>query len=98
MQTLIEVRVVVVTLAVASAQHDGARQELDDAVDGLGDDELRVLTRIAMRLRRGQETYGRVHAATDRRDFKVEAREELDDFLVYDALRWLKDDARGSVH
>ena len=98
MQTVIEVRVAVLTLAALVSLHDGVRQELDDAVEGLGEDELRVLTRIATRLRHGQEVYGKVHAATDTRDFRAEAREELEDFLVYDALRWLRDDARGSVH
>jgi hypothetical protein len=98
MEKVVEVHVSVVTVWAVVPDPDGVQKELLDAVAGLGEDELRVLTRIATRLRHGQELYGEVHAATDARDFRLEAREELEDFLVYDALRWLKDDARGSVH
>ncbi len=71
---------------------------LAKVVDGLDEDELRVLHQIALRLQKGRRIYGALDVATDVRDFRIEGREELEDFLVYDALRWLRDDARGSVH
>ena len=50
-----------------------------------------MLTSIAHRLRQGAEVYGELEVALDRRDFrKKEAREELEDALVYLACAWLK--------
>jgi hypothetical protein len=66
------------------------REELSAIADVLGDDEVRVLTRIAGRLLRGAEIYGRLHVASDQRDFRNEAREEIEDFLVYAACGWLR--------
>ena len=67
------------------------RYELEDVLDDLGPDETRVLTSIAHRLRQGAEVYGELEVALDRRDFrKKEAREELEDALVYLACAWLK--------
>jgi hypothetical protein len=67
------------------------RHELEDVLDDLGPDETRVLTSIAHRLRQGAEVYGELEIAFDRRDFrKKEAREELEDALVYLACAWLK--------
>jgi hypothetical protein len=58
---------------------------------GRSDDfEVRVLARIAGRLLRGSEIYGRLDVASDRRDFAKEAREEIEDFLVYAACGWLR--------
>ena len=42
-----------------------ARRELDAVLDGLGADEVRVLTRIAERLELGAGVYGRLHLAGD---------------------------------
>ena len=68
-----------------------ARTELDTVVDELGADEVRVLSRIARRLRAGADVYGALEVALDHRDFrKQEAREELEDALVYLACAWLK--------
>jgi hypothetical protein len=68
-----------------------ARALLDDVVDELGTDEVRVLTRIAQRLVVGAEVYGNLEVAFDRRDFrKKEAREEVEDALVYLACAWLQ--------
>ena len=68
-----------------------ARLELNDVVDELGLDEVRVLVRIARRLVVGAEEYGHLEVALDRRDFRTkEAREELEDALVYLACAWLK--------
>jgi hypothetical protein len=70
----------------------GARRELATLVAQLGDDEVRVLARIAERLRNGARVYGRMELATDKRAFRTrEAREELEDALVYLACAWLKE-------
>lgn len=51
----------------------------------------RVLARIALRLRAGSFVYGTLRVAFDERDFRhEEAREELEDALVYLACAWLK--------
>jgi hypothetical protein len=67
-----------------------AWQELTAATSWLGDDEIRVLARIAERLRHGAGVYGQMHVASDRREFRKEAREEVEDALVYLACAWLK--------
>ena len=54
---------------------------------------MRVLTRIAGRLLHGLELYGCLDLAEDARDFDTEAREEVEDCLVYLACRWLRDRA-----
>ena len=57
----------------------------------LGRDEVRVLTRIAERLHVGSRMYGPFYLATDARVFRdKEAREEIEDALVYLACAWLK--------
>jgi hypothetical protein len=61
----------------------------------LGDDEMRVLARIAERLRHGAGVYGQLHLHRDTRDFRKEAREELEDALVYLACAWLKQEGGG---
>ena len=71
--------------------HVGARLELDAILDTLGGDEVRVLARIALRLRAGSFVYGNLAVRFDERDFRhEEAREELEDALVYLACAWLK--------
>jgi hypothetical protein len=71
--------------------HVGARLELEAILDTLGADEVRVLARIALRLRARSFVYGGLHVAFDERDFRhEEAREELEDVLVYLACAWLK--------
>jgi hypothetical protein len=70
---------------------DAARAMLHGIACELGRDELRVLTRIAERLRAGQLAYGPLLLANDERSFRSkEAREELEDALVYLACSWLK--------
>lgn len=69
------------------------RSELEAIIDLLGDDEVRVLARIAGRLLHGLEVYGGLDLAQDVRDFDTEAREEVEDCLVYLACRWLRDRA-----
>jgi hypothetical protein len=67
------------------------REELLAVVDTLGADEIRVLTRIGARLQLGTQIYGLLDVARDRRDFDgKEAREEVEDFLVYMACAWLR--------
>jgi hypothetical protein len=66
---------------------------LDHAVTSLGADEVLVLARIAHRLQGGTKVYGPLRLASDPRDFRgKEAREELEDALVYLACAWLKAD------
>jgi hypothetical protein len=73
--------------------HMGARAALDFAVSKLGPDEVRVLTRIADRLALGRAQYGALDIANDRRAFRGhEAREEVEDALVYFACAWLKNE------
>lgn len=68
-----------------------ARMELTLAMVGLGADEVRVLARIAERLAMGAKHYGALRVASDARDFGgKEAREEIEDALVYFACAWLK--------
>jgi hypothetical protein len=66
------------------------RDELAAILDLLGEDEVRVLARIAARLLRAAEIYGRLDVAGDRRDFGKEAREEIEDSLVHAACGWLR--------
>jgi len=69
-------------------------RELAGIACRLGDDELRVLVRIAERLRVGSQVYGRLCIARDTRAFRTkEAREEVEDALVYLACAWLKQQA-----
>ncbi len=57
------------TLRMITAD-DAARATLNGAVESLGRDEVRVLTRIAERLALGRRAYGLLHLATDRRTFR----------------------------
>jgi hypothetical protein len=71
---------------------DAARASLRASVLALGLEEVLVLRRIADRLRAGQRQYGFLHIASDPRTFREkEAREELEDALVYLACAWLKE-------
>jgi hypothetical protein len=68
-----------------------ARVQLAGIASTMGHDELRVLTRIAERLQGGQLTYGPLNLSSDPRSFRSqEAREEIEDALVYLACAWLK--------
>ena len=68
-----------------------ARTRLNAIVDQLGVDEIRVLTSIAERLLFGAGAYGLLELASDTREFRRrEAREEIEDFLVYLACAWLR--------
>jgi hypothetical protein len=77
------------------APEEAARAVLNGVVCSLGCDEVRVLTRIAERLQVGKKLYGPFYLATDARVFRdKEAREELEDALVYLACAWLKAETR----
>jgi len=56
--------------------------ELDGILAGLGEGELRIMLRLARRLRRGQNTYGELRFPTGR-DWRQERLQELDDALIY---------------
>jgi hypothetical protein len=71
---------------------DSAWRELTAITAQLGDDEVRVLVRIAQRLQGGMHRYGQLYLNVDRREFRrTEARQEIEDALVYLACAWLKD-------
>ncbi len=75
-----------------------ARATLTGLACELGHDEVLVLTRIAERLRGGRDAYGRLDLTTDARKFRSkEAREELEDALVYLACAWLKTETHLEV-
>lgn len=63
---------------------------IEEILAQLNEDERAVLTRIAVRLLRGQQTYGKLEIANDGRDFMAELREELDDALVYSAIAQIR--------
>jgi len=74
---------------------EAARATLHGLAYTLGRDEVRVLMRIAERLRAGRLVYGPLTLACDARSFRgKEAREELEDALVYLACAWLKAEAQ----
>jgi hypothetical protein len=73
---------------------DVAARELLDVVAELGTDERRVLLALARRLLAGHGTYGRLDVATDRRDWRSEAAEELLDGCVYLACETMRRGAR----
>jgi hypothetical protein len=74
---------------------DAVRAELGALGEKLEADELRVLVSIARRLLDGIRAYGPFDLARDRRDFRSkEAREELEDALVYLACGWLTQQRR----
>jgi hypothetical protein len=76
-------------------REDAARAALTGVASELGTDELRVLTRIAERLQVGRQLYGPFYLATDAHVFRdKEARQELEDALVYLACAWLKAETR----
>ena len=78
-------------LVLAAVAKLDAENELAVATRDLSTDEVRVLTRIARRLAVGAKQYGALHVASDGRDFAgKEAREEIEDALVYFACAWLK--------
>jgi hypothetical protein len=71
---------------------ESAWRELTAITAKLGDDEVRVLVRIAQRLEGGMQSYGQLYLNVDRREFRrTEARQEIEDALVYLACAWLKD-------
>jgi len=74
-------------------QETNAYYELGVIVATLGTDEIRVLTRIANRLRMSQAACGYLHVAADERSFRAEGREALEDVLVHLACAWLKSEA-----
>lgn len=53
----------------------------------LGPDERRVVARIVDRLLEGQQQYGELNLAMDKRDWHEEGAQELADYLVYSAAR-----------
>lgn len=66
------------------------RDHLLSLAQTLGDDECKVLAYIGARLAMGQEQYGKLDIAGDKRDWERELTEELGDSPVYMALAVLK--------
>jgi hypothetical protein len=70
---------------------DAARATLRDATDELGRTEVRVLTRIAERLRTSTRARGALGLLTPSRAFRnKDARREIDEALVFLACAWIK--------
>jgi len=72
---------------------DGRRVALSGllrACEPLGVDELKVLGWIAQRLAQGEQEYGRLDLASDRRDFVQERSEEIADMLIYSGMAELR--------
>lgn len=60
-----------------------ARAELAGLAASMGDDECKILVRVARRLKFGEGKYGPMNLRKDKRDFAKEAAEEVYDWLVY---------------
>jgi hypothetical protein len=75
---------------------DTARAKLKRAVGKLGDDEVRVLARIAELLHLCAHVYGPLHFFGDPRSPRgKEARDELEDAMVQIACAWLEVETRA---
>ncbi len=72
---------------------DPIRQAVDVLLDGMNEDELRVVGFIAARLTLGRADYGPLDVESDGRDFGREIDEEAADLLVYAACLHLKTSA-----
>jgi hypothetical protein len=68
----------------------GIRSRIAALAELLGPDELAVLELVGNGLARGRTVYGELAIATDRRDFRAEAGDELRDALVYVACELLR--------
>ena len=66
------------------------RDELGWLIEELADEEREVLLFIARRLRQGQDDYGKLDLAHDKRDLQREQAEEIADFLIYEGMRFVK--------
>lgn len=62
-----------------------ARRRIVGVIDLLGRDELEALELCAHGLVRGRDVYGELRVATDVRDLRAEALEELRDAMIYSA-------------
>lgn len=71
--------------AMSATDGAGMAERLMKICADLGADELRVLVLVAERLAAGRRRYGALDIAGDRRDFQLEAIEEVADALVYAA-------------
>lgn len=80
--------------AVTDHLCDSAGCALGVCLRGLERDALRVLGRIADRLRMGARLYGPLDIAHDKRDWAKEAGDELLDGCVYLAVERLKGEGR----
>ena len=58
---------------------------------GLGADEIRVLRRIADRLRMGAKQYGALDIKNDKRDWREEGAQEALDLAVYMSIKLTKE-------
>ena len=60
-----------------------ALEQLGRTLPRLGNDEVVVLAELAARILVGQEQYGRLDLANDKRDWRKEKAEEEKDWLFY---------------
>lgn len=66
-----------------SAPADDTATHIADYLAMLGQDELEVVLFVVEGLARGRAVYGELDVASDRRDYRREAGEEVRDALVY---------------
>lgn len=60
--------------------------DLQSVCQSLGGAELGVLRLLARRLLHGQVKYGQLEHVLDKKDWRLERSEELEDLLVYTAI------------
>lgn len=60
--------------------------DIHDIAESLSPHALLVLLKIAQRLRVGQAEYGTLDLLKDKRNWREEKRQEIYDYLVYDAM------------
>jgi hypothetical protein len=83
--------------APAAADRGAQLAVLVEQVAQLGDDELAVVGEIVGRLVGGRSQYGELKLDEDRRDFDLEASDELRDYLIYRAIETIRRRRRGGA-
>jgi len=61
--------------------------EISESLLECSDDEVRVVAAVLRRLAKGRDAYGPLDLASDGRDWRDELAEELQDAVVYAAIR-----------
>ena len=75
---------------VSDSDRTHAAEQLGRTLPMLGNDEVVVLAALAKRILVGQQQYGKLDLANDRRDWRKEKAEEEQDWLFYAVFEDLK--------